>query len=188
VNSFSLHEYTDKNSMTRNKYLLLLISTNLLQIYILKYIPLILFIYLTIPSVYSCKGKEKDAKPPRDTLFQEEIDSLLRIAERQTVTYKGIVANYGDREFNFLVDSGKLVSFDLETTSKNLNMLVFQEKSKKIEKDSNVTYVKGFEKVADTVFYEDLLTKTSNFKLILKLNEAGIKEKEIAKFVLKIKK
>ncbi|MBK7958617.1 MAG: hypothetical protein IPK03_11205 [Bacteroidetes bacterium] len=154
----------------------------------LKYIPLVLFIYLTIPSVYSCKGKVKDAKPPRDTLFQEEIDSLMRIAERQTVTYKGIVANYGDREFNFLVDSGKLVSFDLETPSKNLNMLIFQEKSKKIEKDSNVTYIKGFEKIADTLFYEDVLTRTSNFKLILKLNETGIKEKEIAKFVLKIKK
>lgn len=91
----------------------------------LKYIPLVLFIYLTIPSVYSCKGKVKDAKPPRDTLFQEEIDSLMRIAERQTVTYKGIVANYGDREFNFLVDSGKLVSFDLETPSKKSEYVDF---------------------------------------------------------------
>lgn len=67
-------------------------------------------------------------------------------------------------------------------------MSIFQEKSKKIEKDSNVTYIKGFEKIADTLFYEDVLTRTSNFKLILKLNETGIKEKEIAKFVLKIKK
>ena len=161
---------------------------NLHKSTMLKYIPFILFIYLTVPSIYSCKSKTVVTKPTRDTLTQEIIDSLVRNSVQQAVTYKGILVSYGGREFNFTIDSGKMASFDLESASSAIQMTIFEEKSKSFTKDSVTSYTKGFEKVADTTFWSKNITHKTNFKVKLDLSQEAIKSEEIVKFVLKVKK
>ena len=106
----------------------------------------------------------------------------------QSVTYKGIVANIGAREYNFEFDSGKQISLDLSTKSNDLRMQIFEEKINFVTKDSITTSIKKFELIADTIQWKRLMDRKTNFKIKLQLAGESAKTKNIVPFEMKVLK
>jgi hypothetical protein len=155
----------------------------------LRLISIVLFLYLCTPTLTSCHWDDTVKKNVPDTLTQEDVDSLMRIASQQAITYKGIVANYGSREYSFTVDSGKYFEYRLISDNPALHITALQEKGYSISNpDSTTTYKAGYEKVSDSTIYSNTEDKKTNYKLKLYLTPDACRKNEIVKFDLKIKK
>lgn len=135
----------------------------------------------------SCSNK-KQQKPEKLILTQETIDSLMKNYTPQSITYKGVVANIGAREYNFTFDSGKHVSLSLVTQSSDLKMQIFEEKMNAATKDSVTSYFKKFELIDETLQWSRDMERKTDFKVKLQLKGESAMSKSMVPFEMKVLK
>lgn len=143
---------------------------------------------LCVCSAFLSCNNNKQQKPVKAILTQETIDSLMRNYKPQSITYKGVVANIGAREYNFTFDSGKNVSLKLETKSPDLKMQIFEEKTNAVTKDSVTSYFKKFELIDETLEWGRVMERKTDFKIKLQLKGESAMSKNIVPFEMKVLK
>lgn len=135
----------------------------------------------------SCGNKEQQ-KPEKLILTQETIDSMMKNYTPQSITYKGVVANIGAREYSFTFDSGKHVSLTLLTQSPDLKMQIFEQKINSVTKDSVKAYFKKFELIDETLQWSRDMERKTDFKVKLQLKGQSAMSRNMVPFEMKVLK